>query len=248
MMGHTHALAGAAAWLGTVPFLADYGMRMTPGQIAAGAVVCGGAALLPDLDHHDGTIANTFGPVTRVLCKGVSAISGGHRHATHSLLFCVGMAAVADALSQYVVQAWWVMLFLLIGLGLRGIGIRIPEREHFDALLNAAIAGGMTLLMARMHFAGPGLTIVPGHYVLGWPGFAVGLGCLMHVVTDGLTPEGCPMLWPMRRRMGIPLVPRTNGLVEKWVVTPLLTLAIVILGIRTSAGSFAVFWLSHHHG
>ena len=246
MMGHTHALAGAAAWLGTVPFLADYGMRMTPGQIAAGAVVCAGAALLPDLDHHDGTIANTFGPVTRVLCKGISVVSGGHRHATHSLLFCVGMAVGADYLSESLVQAWWVMLFLLIGLGLQGIGIRVPKKEHFDALLNAAIAGGLTFLMANMKFAGPGLGT--HGYTLGWAGFAVGLGCLMHVITDSITPQGCPVFWPVPWRLAIPLVPRTNGKVELWVVTPLLTLGIVILGIRSSAGSFAAHWLTHNGG
>lgn len=248
MMGHTHALAGVTAWLGTVPFLGDYGMRMTPGQIAAGAVVCGGAALLPDLDHHDGSIANTFGPVTRVLCKGVAVISGGHRHATHSLLFCVGMAAAADWLSLHVVQAWWVVLFLLVGLGLRGIGIRVPEREHFNVLLNGAIAAAITFLLARAQFAGPGLTVVPGHYSLGWAGFAVGLGCLSHIVTDSITPQGCPVLWPAPWRLEIPLAGRTNGMVEKWVLTPLLTLGIVVLGIRSSAGSSAVFWLSHHRG
>jgi membrane-bound metal-dependent hydrolase YbcI (DUF457 family) len=246
MMGHTHALAGAAAWLGTVPFLADYGMRMTPGQLAAGAVVCAGAALLPDLDHHDGTIANTFGPVTRALCRGISAVSGGHRHATHSLLFCIGMALGADWLSENLVQAWWVMLFLIIGLGLRGIGIRVPEREHFDALLNAAIAGGLTFLMAGMHFAGPGLGT--HGYALGWAGFAVGLGCLAHIVTDSITPKGCPVFWPIPWRLAIPLVGSTNGTVEKWVVTPLLTLGIVVLGVRSSAGSFAAHWLEFHGG
>lgn len=245
MMGHTHALAGAAAWLGTVPFLGEYGMRMTPGQIAAGAVVCAGAALLPDLDHHDGTIANTFGPVTRALCKGVASVSGGHRHATHSLLFCVAMGVGADLLAEHVVPGWWVMLFLLIGLGLRGVGIRIPEREHFDALLNAAIAVALTLWMVGMRFAGPGIGM--HGFTLGWAGFAVGLGCLVHVLTDCLTPEGCPVLWPAPWRLGVPLVPRTNGLVEKWVVTPILTLGIVILAVRSSAGAFAAQWLTHGH-
>lgn len=243
MMGHTHALAGAAAWLAAAPFLAEHGMRMTPGQVTAGAVVCAGAALLPDLDHHDGTIANTFGPVTRILCKGVSLISGGHRHATHSLAFCVLMAVGADLLADHVVKAWWVMLFLLIGLGLRGIGIRVPEREHFDALLNAAIAGGLTYLMAGMHFAGPGIGL--HGFTLGWAGLAVGIGCLTHVITDSLTPDGCPVFWPIQYCVAVPVVPRTNGAVEKWVVTPLLTLGVVILAVRSAAGSFAVHWLQH---
>jgi membrane-bound metal-dependent hydrolase YbcI (DUF457 family) len=70
----------------------------------------------------------------------------------------------------------------------------------------------------------------------------------MHVITDSITPQGCPVFWPVPWRLAIPLVPRTNGTVEKWVVTPLLTLGIVILGIRSSAGSFAAHWLTRGGG
>ncbi|MCW2948506.1 MAG: rane-bound metal-dependent hydrolase [Actinoallomurus sp.] len=246
MMGHTHALAGATAWLGTVPLLADHGMRMTPGQVVAGSVVCAGAGLLPDLDHHDGTIANAFGPVTRILCRGVAAVSGGHRHATHSLVFCVLALLGADWLAKHAVHAWWVMLFLLLGLGLRGIGIRVPEREHFNVLLNGAIAAGLTYVMAGMHFAGPGIDL--HGYVLGWAGLAVGLGSFVHVLTDCLTPEGCPVLWPIQTRFEIPVVPRTDGVMEKWVVTPILSLGMVVLAVRSAAGSFATHWLQHNRG
>jgi membrane-bound metal-dependent hydrolase YbcI (DUF457 family) len=245
MMGHTHALAGAVAWLGIAPFLAAHGMSMTPGQVTAGAIVCAGAALLPDLDHHDGTIAHTFGPVTRVLCRGVSVVSGGHRHATHSLAFCALAGFGANWLSRNAVEAWWAMLFLLIGLGLRGIGIRVPEREHFNVLLNGAIAGGLTYVLAGMRF-GEGIDV--HGYAVSWAGIAVALGCLAHVVTDCLTPEGCPVLWPFQFRFGLPVVPRTDGVVEKWVVAPLLTLAIVVLAVRSAAGSFATQWLQRYHG
>src|SRR5262249_32650604 len=163
---------------------------------------------------HDGTIANAFGPVTRTLCKIVATVSGGHRHATHSLVFCVLAALGADLLATHVVQAWWVMLFLLVGLGLRGLGIRVPEPEPFNVVLNGAIAAGLTYLMAGMRFGGPGIDL--HWYVLGWAGLAVGLGSLAHVLTDCLTPEGCPVLWPIRTRFEIPIVPRTNGRVEKW--------------------------------
>lgn len=240
MMGHTHALAGATVWLGVAPLLAGHGLPMTPGEVTAGAVVCAGAALLPDLDHPEGTIAQTFGPGTHVLCRGVSAISGGHRHATHSLVFCVLMGLAANWLSQNLVQAWWVMLFLLIGLGLRGIGIRVPEREHFNVLLNGLIGAGLTFVMARMRF---GVGIGVFGYPVSWAGLAVALGCLSHVVTDCLTPEGCPVAWPLQYRLGLPVVPRTDGTVEKWVVSPLLTLSIVVLAVRSAVGSFAVHWL-----
>jgi membrane-bound metal-dependent hydrolase YbcI (DUF457 family) len=246
MMGHTHALAGTAAWLGVVPLLADHGMKMAPAQVVAGSVVCAGAALLPDLDHHDGTIAYALGPVTRVLCRGVAAVSGGHRHATHSLLFCVLAAIGADWLADNVIQAWWGLLFLLMGLGLRGVGIRVPEREHFNVLLNGALAAGLTYVMAGMRFTGPGLDV--HGLLLGWAGLAVGLGAFVHVLTDCLTPQGCPVLWPVRFQVEIPLVPRTDGVMERWVLTPLLTFGVVILAVRSAAGSFATHWLQRGRG
>jgi membrane-bound metal-dependent hydrolase YbcI (DUF457 family) len=176
----------------------------------------------------------------------VAAATGGHRHATHSLLFCALAALGANWLAANAIRAWWVLLFLLIGLGLRGVGIRVPEREHYNLVLNGALAAGLTYVMAGMRFAGPGLA-VHGH-VLGWAGLAVGLGSLVHVLTDCLTPEGCPVLWPARFRAEIPLIPRTDGIMERWVVTPALTLGIVILAARSAAGSFAAHWLQHNRG
>lgn len=246
MMGHTHALAGAAAWLGIVPLLAEHGMRMTPAEVVAGSVVCAGAGMLPDLDHHDGSIANAFGPVTRVLCRGVAVVSGGHRHATHSLAFCLLAAFGADWLAGHAIRAWWVMLFLIIGLGLRGIGLHVPEREHYNVLVNGGAAAGITWMMADMHFVGPGIDLFG--YRLGWAGLAVGLGSLLHIVTDCLTPEGCPVLWPLQARLEMPLIPRTDGVVERWVVTPALALGVVVLSARSAAGSFAAQWLQHNRG
>lgn len=247
MMGHTHALSGAAAWLALAPILSEHGMRMTPAQVAAGAIVCAGSALLPDLDHHDGTIANTYGPFTQVLCRGVAAVSGGHRHATHSFAFAIGAMFGANWLAEHAVKVWWGMLFLLVGLGLRGVGVRIAKSDHFSALFNAAIAAGVTLLLARLHFGGPGISYGwSGHY-LEWAGLAVGIGCTMHILGDCLTPEGCPLFWPVQTHLEIPIVPRTDGRAEKWVVAPILTLAIIVLTFRTTAGTFATHWLQRPH-
>src|SRR4051812_37607390 len=97
MMGKTHALSGALAGLAAVPvlgqerLLGEYAVSLSPEQIAAGAVVCAGAAILPDIDHHNGRIANTYGPITHHMCKWIGKLSGGHRHATHSILFAVGI-------------------------------------------------------------------------------------------------------------------------------------------------------------
>lgn len=236
MMGHTHALSGAAAWLAATPFLGDpaligrYAVHLSPAQIAAGTVICAGAAMLPDIDHHDGTIANAFGPVTRLLCRLVGAISGGHRHATHSLAFAAlaGLGA-GWAAGHAPGPAWLIVLFLLVGLGLHGIGIQIAEREHFSALLNAVIAAALTYVMRDID--------------MGFAGYAVALGCVTHVVGDCLTPDGCPVFWPAQWRIKVPIIAKTDGVLERWILTPLLTLGVVILAVRSALGVEATHWL-----
>ena len=235
MMGHTHALSGAAAWLALTPVISDhsvlhqYAVALSPTQIAAGTVVCAGAALLPDMDHHSGTIANTYGPITKVLCRIVAQISGGHRHATHSLAFAAAMGFGSFWLAIHQHDIWMGLLFLLIGLGLRGVGFGFDDKDHLTGLLNALLAGSLVYMMrdVDMRFAG----------------YAVGLGCLAHVVGDCLTPEGCPVVWPIPNRLGIPLVPRTDGKVELMVVTPMLTIAIVLLAAHSAFGDSATNWL-----
>jgi membrane-bound metal-dependent hydrolase YbcI (DUF457 family) len=248
MMGHTHALTGAAAWLAIVPLVTDpallgeHAVLLTPAQMAAGALVCAGAALLPDIDHHDGGIANTYGFVTQLLCRLVSKISGGHRHATHSLAFAIGAGFATHEVAKHafnpplggrpltwVVVSWWVMLFLVVGLGLRGVGVGFKASDHLTGLLNAVLAAGLVYLMR--------------HLDMRFVGYAVTLGCLAHVAGDCLTPRGCPVFWPFQWRIGVPLVPRTNGTVERWVVTPFLTLVVVVLVVRSAVGDVAVNWL-----
>jgi membrane-bound metal-dependent hydrolase YbcI (DUF457 family) len=235
MMGHTHALSGAAGWLAATPLLGDpallghHAVALSPAQVAAGTVVCAGAAMLPDIDHHDGTIANTFGPFTRLLCRLVGAVSGGHRHATHSLAFAALAGLGAGWAAGQAGRGWLVALFLLIGLGLHGIGIQVPEREHFSALLNLVVAGALTYVMRDLD--------------MGFAGYAVALGCLVHVLGDCLTPEGCPLLWPAQWRVEVPLIPSTDGVLERWVLAPLLTLGVVILAVRSALGVQAAHWL-----
>jgi membrane-bound metal-dependent hydrolase YbcI (DUF457 family) len=53
---------------------------------------------------------------------------------------------------------------------------------------------------------------------------AVAVGAATHVAGDALTPQGVPLLWPLRWRLAVPVVPRTGGLVERAVVAPALAL------------------------
>jgi membrane-bound metal-dependent hydrolase YbcI (DUF457 family) len=171
-----------------------------------------------------------YGPITRLLTKIVATVSGGHRHATHSLLFAIGAGAGSWALTVYAPKAWLGVLFLLIGFGLHGIGLQFEKKAEFSMLLNAVLAAGGVFLMHNLDMR--------------WAGYAVALGCVAHVAGDCLTPEGCPVFWPLQWRMGIPLVPRTDGNVEKWVVTPILTLGGIVLAIRTTLGDSLTHWLN----
>ncbi|MFC9974753.1 metal-dependent hydrolase [Spirillospora sp. NPDC127200] len=236
MMGKTHALSGALLWLGAVPFLSqerligDHAVDLSPQQLLAGAVVCAGAALLPDIDHHNGRIANTFGPITQVFCKYVGKLSGGHRMATHSILFAVAMGFAMDWLATEFVYGWWAALFVIVGFGLRGIGLDFEGKEPQSALADCALAGFAVYLMHGLDMS--------------FAGFAVFLGCIAHVIGDCLTPRGCPVLWPAPWRLAVPLIPRTDGKVERWVVMPLLLLGVVVLTLRSVIGDITADWLT----
>lgn len=68
-----------------------------------------------------------------------------------------------------------------------------------------------------------------------WLGGAVSVGCLAHVAGDSLTVSGVPLLWPLviRGRRWAPLGVRrirTDHVVERWVVWPLLAAGAVVGG------------------
>ena len=113
MMGPSHAACGAAAWVSLTGsytvHLADISLPVglglmpvgDPGVIT-GALICAGAALLPDMDHPGGTVARSLPPLSRWLARGVSRVGGGHRHGTHSLvglLVVTGLAVLSQRVS-----------------------------------------------------------------------------------------------------------------------------------------------------
>jgi len=227
-MGRTHALSGAVLWLAAVPaltrteWLGSHALSLSSNQVIAGAVVAAGAGLLPDIDHPNGRIAGTLGPVTRVLCRWVSRASGGHRHATHSLAFAVAMGALMGLLASHVRYGWWAALFILVGFGLRGLGLDFEGHEFASGVKDCVTAGVAVYLMHGLD--------------LSFAAYPVALGCLAHLIGDCLTPRGCLLLWPLNWRMETVLVPRTDGRVERLVVVPLLTCVGVVLTVQILSG------------
>ncbi len=215
MMGRTHVLSGAAGWLAVAPQAAEVtGHPLRPGTLAASTVVCAGAALLPDLDHEHGTLAHALGPISKVVTELVAEFSGGHRHATHSLVFGAGMGVLAAV----ALSSRWLLMLAMAGF-LAATAIRALELPRVGWPKSYAVAVLATAAAARW---------LPGPWP--WLPLAVTAGCWLHLAADLLTPRGCLLLWPLPWRLEVPLVDiDTSSWRERFVVVPGLGIALVAL-------------------
>ncbi|MEX2621923.1 MAG: metal-dependent hydrolase [Egibacteraceae bacterium] len=219
MMGRSHALSGAAGWLALAPPLAAAtDIPMEPAGLAAGAVVTAGAALLPDLDHPSSTVARALGPVSQLLAVAIATLAGGHRQATHSLVFVAAVAAGvwAGMLSPAKDVVALATGGLCVGLAIRALG---PQQLRGGGVID------LTLVAWTVALTGIGwvhLGPVP------WLPAAVALGAALHLAGDCLTPQGCPLLWPHPARCAWPVLSRTGGPAEA-LITGGLALAVAYL-------------------
>lgn len=206
VMGPTHAMSGAAAWLaGAAPLAATLGHSMTGSELVVGAGVCAGAALLPDIDMPKSTVARSLGPVTIVLAHLVDALalgfynltrntkddrrSGGHRTLTHTALFAVLAGAGVSALCGW--GGFWATigtLFFTLSLAIRGLMADWAKEQGWlvVAAASAAVSYGVASELP--------------HQSYWWLGFAVTIGMLLHDLGDMITKQGCPLLAPLPHR------------------------------------------------
>jgi len=214
MMGRTHALSG----LVTGVAIGQFWWHLDPAHVAVGAAVTAGAAVLPDIDHPDASVAECFGFVTKGFAWLIGRVSGGHRHGTHSLAGLAAFTAAAYVAERHLhTPAGKVGLGLLLALvlasGLRALKIG----GHFGDLL--AIGGAVAMLRS-----GFGVAEVP---------WAIAAGTATHLVGDMLTNEGIPVAWPLSRvhfrLLPEPLAFTTGTRPERWVVAPLMVVALVWL-------------------
>jgi membrane-bound metal-dependent hydrolase YbcI (DUF457 family) len=211
VLGRSHSLSGSLAWASLAATAPLVGVHPHGPAVAAGLLSTAGAALLPDLDHPEATISFTFGFATHALTRFVHRVSGGHRHATHSLAFAAG-AGLAAALGNLLGGRWFdlPLLFALFAFGLRAL--------HLARGMAPALALALTVVVA-----------VAMPHDLGWLPWSVGVGTLAHLAGDCLTREGCPLLWPRRRHWMIPVIRRTGNRVETWLFAPLFAAGTVMV-------------------
>jgi membrane-bound metal-dependent hydrolase YbcI (DUF457 family) len=247
MMGRAHSISGAAAWLGLCTAAANVGHRPDLPTIAAGAVICAGGALLPDLDlsgkvtscQGGATVAHTFGVASLFVAECVEKASlavynltrskadphkeNGHRTATHCLAFNVaagiGIYELCAHLGRWAVLG---VLFVAFACALRGLAGDRAKRAGWLAVTTASAIAAV----------GAYFWLPRGHDY-GLLGAALGVGGIAHILGDALTSQGCPLLWPVpiAGRRWYPVGPpkrlrfHAGSRVEHWVVVPALFIA-----------------------
>jgi membrane-bound metal-dependent hydrolase YbcI (DUF457 family) len=178
MLGREHGLSGIAGGAA----VGELVLHLPPSGVAVLVGLTGAMACLPDLDQCESSAARCLGWLSASVAWVVEHLSGGHRHATHSIM---GIAVFTG-------WAWagyhW---------------HRDPGGKAALALLMAvALAAGLRALHLGGHLADT--AALAGGIAIGVSGrgmhevvLATALGCAIHVVGDMLTTEGCPLLWPV---------------------------------------------------
>jgi membrane-bound metal-dependent hydrolase YbcI (DUF457 family) len=228
MLGHTHAITGVTAWLAVTPVI-DATAGLTYGEIGLGAALAAGAAMIPDLDCPGSTICRTYGPITNLPSRVISWFARGHRKGTHSLL----------GISVFTAAAWWcqalggwpqaVLLWILLGVAARGLGIAVPRHQSLTAFVHCVTMAGVTALVLSSGLETG--TVLP---------WAMGIGCAAHIAGDMLTEEGCPLLWPLSRSpFGLRVI-ETGGWVERVIAGAAFVAAVVLAALLTPADVYII--------
>lgn len=142
MMGHTHMLGGAAAWLGLC-----CAWPQTAGIIVSGAAIATGAALAPDIDHERSIARSSLGPITHGLSWLVRTLGGGQRRVTHCLLgtIAVTVGLLLTGWPRWVaaaILAGWVSHLLLDACTEQGIPLLWPDLRRWGLPRDLAITTG----------------------------------------------------------------------------------------------------------
>jgi len=198
MMGYSHTVSAAAGWL----VLSELGVIQIPNTptLIVTTLACAGAGVLPDIDHHNGSIARSIPPVSGWIARIVGLISGGHRKGTHSILGII---------------AFWAIAYFGSTLTYQGI--------PWLSLALAAFSGGLALRI----LGAPGGWI--GACALGYAAYtthslellpwAISVGATLHVIGDALTTRGILPLYPITVK---PLVASSLWKKSGYMALPLL--------------------------
>jgi len=184
--------------------------------------------LLPDLDKCGSSPARCLGFLSEAIAWAAGRISGGHRHATHSVLGVAIFTGLAWACCQF--RHDWagkaglaLLLTLSAAAALEALHV---ARGHAADILAIGVAAGVV-------WFGYGLRLIP---------VAVLVGCSTHIAGDMLTDSGCMLGFPVfRHRFHLlpePFAFTTGTRPELLIVDPILTGALLVLAALAADPAF----------
>lgn len=230
MMGKEHALVGFGTYAAGAYAAAHAGLFpnefATASALTAGALVSAGAALIPDIDHPSGTVANAGGPVTQALAHITNAVSGGHREGTHQLWFAAaffllvwatttGAETAAAAFNAPALITWHLLASCAWFIIIIAFGAQATSKTFLHQKFNriwqkktSALAKAYAWVFAAITCLLTWLVCGPAD-LWGWLVPAVITGHLSHLVTDALTSAGLEIL--PGKRIYLPILGDTTS-------------------------------------
>lgn len=227
VMGPTHAMSGAAVWLGAAAGGLLPAVSGAPTAVVfAGAAVCAGSALLPDLDcpgslsTRDGsTVTRAFGVFGEAVghtlenasqlvyratrAKKDEQRNSGHRTFTHTLVFAVllslGISAAGSNTREFTAfdQDWIVGQVVALAVMWGCLHLAMFGLAERWVTKNRRKFGLLFLVGCSGVLTYATVSRLPTEGGYPWLGFAVGFGALTHCLGDAITKAGVPILWPL---------------------------------------------------
>lgn len=223
VMGPTHSMSGAAAWLAGVAIYSNLTQTpIDPALLVLGTAVSAGAALAPDIDSNSSTVVRSFGFVGKGLHHAVNILSvaiynitrrrkdepreNGHRTLFHTGVFAIlagGLTALAalstgDAITVAGTTLSWGQVFSLI---IMTVFTHLALAGLFEKPIKKArkAFGPLPLLaMSLVITIATAILLPPADGAsYSWLGLAVGFGWFMHLLGDAITKMGVPLAWPL---------------------------------------------------
>lgn len=129
-----------------------------------------------------------------------------------------------------------------VALAAAALGALLPDIDHPQSWAGRkmrVVSVPLSLLVGHRGITHSAVAVLAALAVLlvmgmGWVAAPVAVGYLSHLLADGLTPSGVPLLWPSRRRFTLNLC-RTGGIAEIVIVAGIAALGGWAAGIDLTA-------------
>lgn len=207
MMGKGHAALGAATWTATATFaFPHFNIEPNPAVLILGCLPVAGASLRPDIDHPNGTIANSGGFITGAIASGANALSGGHREGTHRLWFFAACAIFDFFLAgTFGKPAALALFFLYTAFGTQALATTtLHQAMNRKWQKNTGIFSKLYCWAFAAAATGAAWYIFPANAEWWWLPIALTIGHFTHLVGDSLTTAG--LEWANGHRVRFPII------------------------------------------